>query len=413
MNQHTIAEELHQEGLNYARSNQGNLRDNLRQAINHYEKALEYSTSDTYPDQWKQIQHDMAAAYSKLLQERLQHIPEVVTPPKSFRRRRLFRLRNLFLVLISLSILAIPTTVIATIYRPSSNPICINGTLNIDGSTALQSLVEMAAADFMRHCPGSVITVGGGASKTGLNDVEQGHDTIPGVNKDKDPRHISGQDVPIDIADSDIFASPVQGDLVDHQIAIGVFVVILNKSVTGLYNLSIGQIQGIYTGVYNNWRDICDGAGHCGPDQLIVPISRTLNSGIRFTFEKYVLQGVATVPGIGLNRTRSSGNAVQEVEKNPGSISYTPLHLADQYHDVTEISIDHQDPHNPSFIQNDTYKFWSVEHMYTRGQGTPLAQSFINYVLSHEESYLIPQFGFLNLNDVPQNVRTQHALEGK
>ena len=129
------------------------------------------------------------------------------------------------------------------------------------------------------------------------------------MNPHKDPGHIAGRDVPIDIGNSDIFASPVQRDLVDHQVAIGVFVMILNQDVTGLQNLNTSQIQGIYTGVYQNWRQVCP----CGPNLPIVPISRTVNSGTRFTFEKYILKGIATVPGIGLERVTSSANVVQEV----------------------------------------------------------------------------------------------------
>jgi phosphate transport system substrate-binding protein len=204
----------------------------------------------------------------------------------------------------------------------------------------------------------------------------------------------------------------VQRDLVDHQVAIGVFVIILNRNVTGLHNLSTSQIQGMYTGVYQNWQQICDN-GHCGPNLPIVPISRTVNSGTRFTFEKYILKGVATVPGIGLERATSSGNAVQEVESNSGSIGYAPLYLASQAKDVITVSIDGQDPHNFSLIQRDVYQFWNIEHMYTRGQGSPLAQSFINYMYSDLASNLIANFGFLHLADIPQNIRDKHVLEAQ
>jgi phosphate transport system substrate-binding protein len=190
-------------------------------------------------------------------------------------------------------------------------PSCVSGTLTLDGSTVLQPLIEVVADDYMQHCSGTLITVGGGASKTGLAHVEQGHGVITGVNRQKDPGHLNGRDVLIQIGDSDIFASPAQRDLVNHQ-------------VTGLHNLSTAQIQAIYTGVYQNWRQVCD-HGSCGPDLALVPISRTVNSGTRYTFEKYILKGVATVPGIGLNRVSASGNAVQEVESNPGSIGYAPL----------------------------------------------------------------------------------------
>ena len=121
---------------------------------------------------------------------------------------------------------------------------------------------------------------------------------------------------------------------------------------------------------------------------------------------------MATVPGIGLERITSSANAVQEVEDNPGSIGYAPLYLASQAHDVTIVSIDGQDPHNFSLVRQDVYKFWNIEHMYTRGQGSPLAQSFIGYMSGTAAYPLFSRLGLFHLADVPLPIRNKHVLEG-
>lgn len=264
---------------------------------------------------WQQIQQDRARAYSQLVQERLTQTQNLPSTPRRIRRTRVPLIVTLGLLILGmLLILAIPLTVIATTSIMRDGLSCVSETLNIDGSTALQPLVEAMAQGYMQHCSGALITVGGGVSKTGLTHVEQGHGVMTDVNVQKDVNHVAGRDVPIGIGDFDIFASPVQGDLVDHQVAIGVFVMVLNQDVTGIHNLSTSQIQGIYTGVYQNWRQICT----CGPNLPIVPVSRTINSGTRFTFEKYVLKGVATVSGLGLENTISSDNASQEVESTSG-----------------------------------------------------------------------------------------------
>ena len=408
MDQRT-AEEQYQQGLRYAHSTQGERRENLQRAIACYETALQYYTSDAFPDRWEQIQQEMTTSYSELVQERLKQTQEIaVQPRRPAAGLRLTRQQGLLLVLAVAVVLAISGSAIATTYLVHASLTCVKGTLNMDGSTVLQPLVEVVAEDYMQHCPGTLITVGGGASKTGLADVEQGHNIINGISKDQG--HVSGHDIPVQIGNSDIFASPVQHDLVDHQVAIGVFVLILNKNVVGLHNLSTSQIRGIYTGVYQNWHQICDGK-QCGPDMPIVPISRTVNSGTRFTFEKYILAGVATVPGIGLNRTSAANNAVQEVESNSGSIGYAPYYLATQAHDITILSIDGQNPNNSSLVQRNQYKFWNIEHMYTRGQGSPLAQAFINYMYTDVANRLLPHFGLLRLNDIPQDIRDKHELE--
>jgi phosphate transport system substrate-binding protein len=412
MDQQAAAEEQYQQGLNYVHSTQGERHENLQRAIACYKTALQYYTPEAFPEQWEQIQQDLAVAYSELVQERLKQTQEIPLPSKLTRRLRMTRQQGLFLALAIMVILAISGATIVTTYLTHRGPSCVNGTLNIDGSTVLQPLVQTVAEDYMLHCSGALITVGGGASKTGLADVEQGHDFISGVPPQKDRGHVIGRDVPIQIGGSDIFASPVQRDLVDHQVAIGVFVLILNQQVTGLHNLSTSQIRGIYTGVYQNWRQICD-QKQCGPDLPIVPISRTINSGTRFTFEKYILGGVATVPGIGLYRTSATANAVQEVEGNPGSIGYAPLYLASQAHDITILSIDGQNPRNSSLIQRNAYKFWNVEHMYTRESGTALAQAFISYMYSDVANRLLPRFALLPLTAVPQNIRDEHVLEAQ
>jgi len=49
--------------------------------------------------------------------------------------------------------------------------------------------------------------------------------------------------------------------------------------------------------------------------------------------------------------------------------------------------------------------------MYTRGQGSPLAQSFINYVSGSAASAVFSHFGFFHLNDIPMAIRNEHVLE--
>lgn len=407
--QQIAAEEHYQQGLNAFRSTQGERRENVRRAIACYEMALQYSTSEASPERWQRIQQSLAETYGELVQERLTQTLTDPEPSRPARRPRLTWRQGLLLALATMVVLAIPTTVLAlaSLARGAS---CVKGTLTLAGSTVLQPLVMAAAEDYMQHCPGALITVGGGASKTGLADVEQGHAIVDGVNPQEDPGHLAGRDVPVEIGDSDIFASPVQRDLVDHQIAIGIFVMILNQNVTGLHNLSTAQIQGIYTGVYQNWRQICS-AGQCGPNLPITPISRTVNSGERATFEAYVLRGVATIPGIGLDQTQAASDAVQEVENTPGSIGYAPLYQANQAHDVIILSIDSQNPRNVSLIERDAYTFWNIEHMYTKGPGSPLAQSFLSFLASDVVTHLLAHFAFLPLTAIAQRIRDAHVHE--
>src|SRR5437667_9551509 len=286
MDQHVAAEQ-YQEGRQYHYSRDGERSKNLRHAIGCYEAALQYYTFESFSAKWEEIQQEMQAAYSELVQQRREQPDNSFAPAKPpSRASYLTKPQRLVFLLILLVLLAIPATALARAYLAQSGPSCFSGALTMDGSAVLQPWVQAVANDYMQHCSNARITVGTGASKVGLADVERGHNVVSTL--PQDPWHITGQDVPIEIGNSDVFASPVQHDLVDHQVAIGVFVVILNQKVTGLHNLSTDQLRGIYTGFYQNWKDICD-QKQCGPDLPIIPISRTTNSGTRFTFEKYVI----------------------------------------------------------------------------------------------------------------------------
>jgi hypothetical protein len=70
-----------------------------------------------------------------------------------------------------------------------------------------------------------------------------------------------------------------------------------------------------------------------------------------------------------------------------------------------------QDPHNASAVQHNEYKFWNIEHMYTQGKGSALAQALINYMYSDMARRLLPRFDLLDPADIPRTIRDQHVLE--
>src|SRR5579863_715886 len=145
---------------------------------------------------------------------------------------------------------------------------CVSGSITAAGSTALAPLVTAVAMDYQAKCTGASITVNLGGSGVGLTSVESGS---------------------VQIGNSDVFSKPGQQDLVDHQVAIVVFALIVNSKVTGVKGLTTAQIQGIYSGKYTNWNQVG------GPSLSIVVVSRPPASGTRATFQKYVLGGPETV----------------------------------------------------------------------------------------------------------------------
>ncbi len=252
---------------------------------------------------------------------------------------------------------------------------CVQGSLATNGSTALGPLVQKVEADYSNKCPGASITVQLTGSTAGLTAVEGGN---------------------AGIGNSDVYASTSKyPGLVDHQVAVIPFGVVVNSQVTGVTNLTSAQITNIYTGKVTNWNQVG------GPNLPIVVISRAAGSGTRLTFQQFVLGGAAESVTGASHLTESTTGAVQKaVAQTAGSIAYL---AASGIGTMKAISIDGV-AETAANIQNNTYKFWNVEHMYTKGPATGLAQALIDYMASASAKQFAQTLGFLDITTFQQSI---------
>ncbi len=236
---------------------------------------------------------------------------------------------------------------------------CATGTITAAGSTALQPLVDAAGKIYAAACPGSTITVNGGGSGTGLTQVSGGS---------------------IDIGDSDVtaeskLATPDAAALIDHMVAKQGWIVVANKDVTGITNLTTAQLVKIWTGVTTNWKDVG------GPDLPIVLILRPTSSGTRATFKSIVLGGASEATGTALTED-SNGAVTTAVSGAPGSTSVIGFAYYQTAKDkLVGFQLDGVDA-SVTNMASGTYKLNAVGHMYTKGTPTGLAKSFLDYMLS-------------------------------
>jgi phosphate transport system substrate-binding protein len=251
----------------------------------------------------------------------------------------------------------------------AGGPACVAGSITASGSTALQPLVDAVAKKYVAACSGSTISVQGGGSGTGLTQVLQGA---------------------VQIGDSDVTAdSKLKPDeasqLVDHIVARQGWIMVLNKSVTGLTNLTTQQATDIWTGKVTNWKDVG------GPDEPIVLILRPESSGTRATFKKIVLGGATEATG-GTTLTEDSNGAVTAaVKTTPGSTSVIGFVYYDQAKaDITGVQLDGVTA-SVDNMKNGTYKLQAFGHMYTKGAAADLTKALIDYVLSPDiQNTLLP-----------------------
>jgi phosphate transport system substrate-binding protein len=252
---------------------------------------------------------------------------------------------------------------------------CVSGSLTTNGSTALGPLVQKVAADYQTKCSGAAITTQLTGSGAGVIAVEGGN---------------------AGIGNSDVYASSSKyPDLVDHQVAVIPFAVAVNSQVTGVTNLTSAQITQIYTGKVTNWSQVG------GPNLPIVVISRPAGSGTRVTFQQFVLNGTPESVTGPTHLTESTTGAVQKaVSQTAGAIAYLAVSGIGT---MKAISIDGVAASDAN-IQNNTYKFWNVEHMYTKGPATGLAQALIDYMTSPTAKQFAQSLGFIDITTVPQAI---------
>jgi phosphate transport system substrate-binding protein len=229
----------------------------------------------------------------------------------------------------------------------------LSGTVTASGSSALLPLVKQAATEFMEKNPKVTINVTAGGSGTGIKNVADGTS---------------------DIGNSDVEPAAEYKDkgLIDHQVAIAPFALIVNKDVK-VDNVTKQQAADIYMGKVTNWKEVG------GNDAKIVLVHRPDSSGSRKLVQQIILDNKEfTKDGI---TQENSGAMKTAVAGQSSSIGYVDTPYIDD--SVKALKIDGV-AFSEDNIKNGTYKLFGVEHMYTKGEAKDPAKAFIAYISSKE-----------------------------
>ena len=268
------------------------------------------------------------------------------------------------------AVLLTAVIIVAAGCGPAQPSDALSGTVTASGSTALLPLVQVAAEEFMNAHPNVNVVVSGGGSFTGLEQVAAGS---------------------VNIGDSDVPAPAEYSNagLVDHQVAVAPFLIVVNPDVT-IDNLTQQQAIDIFTGKITNWKDVG------GPDKPIAIIHRAKSSGSRATIKDIVLKGAEfTDKATILN---SNGDVRQAISQTPGAIGYIDAAYLDnsvkalKYNGVA---------YSPENVANGTYPIFAYEHMYTKGEPTGATAAFLQYIMSTDfQNRNVAKAGFLPISAV-------------
>ena len=229
----------------------------------------------------------------------------------------------------------------------------IQGTVTASGSTALLPLLKPAQEEFQKKYEKATVTIAGGGSFTGQNQVASGS---------------------VNIGNSDVALQESLKDkgLVETKLVGIPFVFITNPDVS-VDNLTQEQYINIMTGKVTNWKEVG------GKDQKITLIHRAKSSGSRATIGEVVLKNAAFTDNAVIQD--SNGAVRSAISSTPGSIGYVDAAYVDQsikalgYNGV-KYSVDN--------VINGTYPVYTFGRMFTKGEPTGAVKAFMDYATSKE-----------------------------
>ncbi len=243
------------------------------------------------------------------------------------------------------------------------------GTIVAAGSTALLPLVKDASGVYQDRHQNVQISVSGGGSATGINQLAA---------------------KAVDIGDSDILAAG-HPELHDNRVAVIGFALVTNPS-AGVKSLSKQQLRDIFSGKDANWKQVG------GSDQKIVVVNRPRSSGTRAVFAKTVM-GDTAISDSGLTED-ATGTAVSVVDQTPGAVSYVALSglaVGGGGAGASVVAVDGVLP-RPDTIESGKYPVWSYEHMYTYGVPQGEVGKFIDFVAHAKD--LVQKNRFIAVGDM-------------
>ncbi len=241
------------------------------------------------------------------------------------------------------------------------------GTINIAGGTAHIPVMKLAAKEIMTKYPDVVITIAGGGSGLGVEQVSSGL------------VHIGNTGRPLKKAEVEKFA------LESFPFAIDGVAAVVNPSLK-VNNLSKQQLADIFSGKITNWEELG------GEDATITVYTREDGSGTLDCFVSKGLNKGKIIPSAAvMNSNGAMKTAVAQDEKAIGYVSIGHIDAS-----IKPLSIDGIAA-NQENAQSLTYPVVRQLYMNTKGKPQGITKAFIEYILSPEAEVAIVKSGYIPL----------------
>ncbi|MDF2592477.1 MAG: phosphate transporter substrate-binding protein [Clostridia bacterium] len=245
----------------------------------------------------------------------------------------------------------------------------VEQSITVNGSTSVQPLAEELAKAFKAKNPNIIIDIQGGGSGVGIK---------------------SANDGVVDIGMSSRELKTEEKNLKEFKIALDGIAVVLNPA-NPITDLTMEQIQKIYTGEITDWSQVGGTAGK------ITVVTREEGSGTRGAFIE--LTGVdndgdkTTATAI---TQGSTGAVMTTVSSDPNAIGYASFGSAKENTNIKMIKVNGVEASEEN-ISAGTFKISRPFLMLTKEEPTGAAKDFLDFILSTEGQEVVASHNYLKV----------------
>ena len=248
------------------------------------------------------------------------------------------------------------------------------------GSDTLVTVAQAWAEEYSKVAGGTVVTVTGGGSGTGINAMINGTVDIANASRK--------------MKESEFQTARAAGiEPVEHIVGFDALAVYVHKD-NPIESITIGQLADIYgeNGKVTKWSEL---GVDMGDNDEIVRVSRQNNSGTYVYFRNTVLgkQGKYKLGSLDLH---GSKDVVELVEKTAGAIGYSGLAYANEHVKLVPVSMNGNAAVTPSVetAVDGTYPIARPLMMYTNGEPTGAIKEYMDWILSSTGQAIIKNKGY-------------------